>query len=68
MSDNIQQAVYYYYEGDTLIITRDRDGGANNICIDSYREGQGGGSGLNLCMTISQPDWLELVRKIGELK
>ena len=64
---NIKNAVYYYYEGESLIITRDRSGGGNNIEIESYRSMGNKDDGISLVMMMTQDDWSELVKKVEAL-
>lgn len=63
MNDNVKPAVYYDYEGETLLITRDD----NNIQIETYKHAGGKDDGLSLFIKMTRDDWFELVKQVREL-
>lgn len=60
----VKSAVYYYYEGETVIITKD-DSNPECITIQVYDDCKDNHRGAFITMLYSE--WQNLVRKVSEL-
>lgn len=62
----VRDAVYYNYEGATLIITNDEQGGYEIEVYDMCK-GSAGKEPLSMFMSISMEDWGELANRVAKL-
>ena len=66
MEKAVKKAVYYNYEGETLIITKDDDNPAC-IVLETY-DSTGHEAGKSMTyITMLYSEWLNLVKQVGEL-